>query len=456
MENRSFDHLLGYLDGVDGISKGQSCPVDPNDPSKGTLPVLPNGYDVAPDDPIHDMTHIAVQINGGKMNGFLQSQVMANQTLTNPIAMFTKESAPIINTLAAEYAVFDKWFCSLPGPTDPNRQFAMSGTSRGITTNFNGTLYEQQSYIDYLRQHGYSSGGYYQHDLWQLGAYQDLVHNPLNAKNIKELDKHFYDDLKNGKLPTFTWLQPSMSTPVGSTGPTWQHPDASVTEGERFIKKIYESIRASPKWEETLFIITYDEHGGFYDHVYPPTGVPSPDGLKCVDCGTGYDFTTLGVRVPTIAISPWIKKGTIVSEGNGRPFANSAYDSTSIMATVNELLDVQAPPLSQRMAWSSTFSHLITDSSEMRHDCPTTLPDVPATPQEFAALQRQKPINDHMFASMLFFCGQNYPEEFKAGVLCPSALPHALNQGTSSDWMSNEQEKFLRNQGARFERESTK
>jgi len=458
MENRSFDHLLGYVEGVDGIGNAPATtPVDPTDPSQGTVPIKDNGYDVSPDDPNHDIDAIAIQINGGAMNGFIKTQVLLNQNITNPVAMFDQQSAPIINTLAKEYAVFDRWFCSLPGPTDPNRQFAMSGTSQGITTNFNGTLYTQQSYIDYLRVNDVTSGGYYQNDLWQLGAYEDLMHNHQNAKNIKELDAHFYKDLAAGQLPTFTWLQPSMTAEEGSKGPSWQHPDASVREGERLIKQLYESIRASPKWEETLFVITYDEHGGFYDHVTPPSGVPAPSpGISCVDCADNsvvksYDFTTLGVRVPTIAISPWIAKGQVISKGNGTPSPNSAYESTSVMATVNELLDVQAAPLSDRMAWAARFTHLITESPGLRTDCPTTLPALPDTDPEYVRLQRTKPINEHLMASMLMFCKQNYPHEFEEGKLCASAAPHATNQGTISDWLHTEQKAFMKKRSAKFD-----
>lgn len=332
----------------------------------------------------------------------------------------------------------------------------MSGTSQGITTNFNGTLYTQQSYIDYLRVNGVHSGGYYQNDLWQLGAYEDLMNNHENAKNIKELDAHFYKDLAAGQLPTFTWLQPSMTAEEGSVGPSWQHPDASVTEGERLIKSLYESIRASPKWEETLFVITYDEHGGFYDHVTPPVGVPAPDSATCVDCAGNtvvkdYDFTTLGVRVPTVAISPWIAKGQIISKGNGTPSPDSAYESTSVMATVNELLNVQAPPMGDRMSWAARFTHLITESPGLRTDCPTTLPSLPDAAPDYVSVQRTKPINEHLTASMLMFCKQNYPHEFKEGEICPSALPHSHNQGAISDWLHIEQKAFMKKRQARFD-----
>jgi phospholipase C len=87
---------------------------------------------------------------------------------------------------------------------------------------------------------------------------------------MKDLDKHLFEDLKTGNVADFVWLQPRMTTVGGTKLPSWQHPDASVLEGEKLIKQVYEAIRSSPVWEETLFIITYDEHGGFYDHVNPP------------------------------------------------------------------------------------------------------------------------------------------------------------------------------------------
>jgi phospholipase C len=198
------------------------------------------------------------------MNGFVSDAIHAGHDPTNPISMFDSTTAPIINTLAKEFAVFDRWFCSIPGPTDPNRAFSMSGTSMGVVTNFNGTAWSQQSYMDYLRAQGRSIAGYYQHDVWALHYFEDL-RKPENNQFIKEM-AHFYEDLKGGNLANFVWLQPSMTTSASGQVPTWQHPDASVMEGERLIKNVYEALRASPMWSETAFIITYDEHGGFYDH----------------------------------------------------------------------------------------------------------------------------------------------------------------------------------------------
>jgi phospholipase C len=103
--------------------------------------------------------------------------------------MFDHTTAPIINQLAMEYALFDSWYCSIPGPTDPNRQFAMSGTSLGIIENYNGTLYEQQSYFDYLTENGKSISGYFQNDLWMLGTFKVLIHS---LTLLPTYSSHFY------------------------------------------------------------------------------------------------------------------------------------------------------------------------------------------------------------------------------------------------------------------------
>lgn len=202
MENRSFDNLLGWLKSdfnskIEGLAGGETCPRDPNDPSKGSVPVTRNGYDISPDDPKHGFDDIAVQINNNKMDGFVYDALKVSHNETNPVSMFDSSSAPIINQLAREFAVFDRWFCSIPGPTDPNRAFAMSGTSQSVITNFNGTLWSQQSYFDYLREHGRTFAGYFQKDMWALYYFED-TNKPQNSRFIRELDQHFWDDVAAG------------------------------------------------------------------------------------------------------------------------------------------------------------------------------------------------------------------------------------------------------------------
>ena len=447
MENRSFDHILGWLKAlnskIDGLTEGMTVPRDPNDVDKGSVPVTRNGYDVSPDDPLHDFDNIAIQINNNAMDGFVYDSIQGNRNETNPVSMFDEKSAPILNELAMEFAVFDNWFCSIPGPTDPNRQYAMSGTSDGVITNFNGTLYGQQSYFDYLRQNGHSFAGYYQDDLWALGYFDDMV-NTDNNQFVYELEPNFFDDAKAGNLPEFTWLQPRSGTHRGKM-PTWQHPDASVIEGEKLIKDVYEALRSSPVWDSTVFLITYDEHGGFYDHVPPPDeGVPY-DGNPAPN---GFEFDRLGVRVPTVAISPWIPKGTVIHDAlsNEQPTPYSAFESTSILSTTNILLgltDAGVAPLTERISWANSFAGLFDMLDEPREDCPMTLADIPdnVTP-ELYALQRAKPLNEHLEGQLIYFCAMNHPEEHSRGA-CPGRPEIKHSQGLASDWISAELEVFL-------------
>jgi phospholipase C len=446
MENRSFDHLLGFSDivGLDKIPAGQMCPVHPNDPLSEKIEVNPNAFDECPDDPEHTFEGTRTQINNGRMDGFIQTQLDLNQSKLNAVSMFTPRTAPIINTLAAEYAVFDHWYASIPGPTDPNRAFAMGGTSMGTVTNFNGTMWPQESHINFLNVRNVTAGGYYQDDLWALGYYEDLHQSP-NVERVKHL-REFYRDLENDALPQYTWLQPRICVSgsyFDQRLPSWQHPDARVSLGEELIKDVYEALRGDDKWDETLFVITYDEHGGFYDHKVPPKTV-APDHNDW----EGFKFDQLGLRVPTIAISPWIKKGTIYNEGRNE------FDHTSLIKTVNEILlenAPPAPPMSERQEWANSFSGVIGD--ELRSDCPTKLPRIPALDTFDRAreveLQGQKPVNEHIEASLLFFCNRNYPDEFVENELCKAAEAAAGNQVQACSFMHQEQSKLFATTGRR-------
>jgi len=413
MENRSFDHMLGYLHAdvpsIDGLTGNETNPYNTTDPNSKIQHVNPDGYDVGPDDPGHSWGDTTEEIFGyhlpstqkgvPKMNGFVQNAISARHTPQNPLSMFTKKSAPIINTLATEFAVFDRWFASLPGPTDPNRAFFMSGTSDGVITNFNGTLWGQQSYFDFLRKRGVSWKAYYQDDPWAIMYFKD-THLPENNQYVSTVDQ-FFEDVKNGSLNQFSLLQPRMVNHNGP--PTWQHPDASVADGERLFKSIYETLRTSVYWNDLAFIITYDEHGGFYDHVPPPqVDVPSPDGVVA---SNGFRFDRLGIRVPTVVVSPWIPKGTVVHEPKG-PVASSQYDTTSVMSTVNRIFGV-TDHMSARAAWSGTFEDLFLTLDKPRDDCPVTLPDVPASDPLALAKLQASPLNEHLELQVAFYCTIN-------------------------------------------------
>jgi len=346
--------------------------------------------------------------------------------------MFTPSSAVILNTLAMDFAVFDRWFCSVPGPTDPNRGFFMSGTSNGMVVNFNGTRWSQQSYFDWLGKKGISWRAYYQQDPWTIMYFEDMQ-KPENKKNVFEMTQ-FFTHVKNGDLPQFTVLQPQMLT--HTTLPNWQHPDSPVSEGERLFKSIYEALRNSSLWNDVAFIITYDEHGGFFDHVSPPQdGIPNPDG---VIAHNGFKYDRLGVRVPTVVISPLIPAKTVVHEPPQAqaPKPTSQYDSTSIMATANKIFGI-SDNMKARDAWAGTFEHIFSLDSP-RTDCPLTLPVVPEAPAHYLQRQHQLPLNEHLAIQVEFYCRyNNHPRSENCG-------KNITNQLEASIFISAEVEKFMK------------
>jgi len=343
------------------------------------------------------------------------------------VSMFDNTSAPIINTLAVEFGVFDKWYCSVPGPTDPNRGYFMSGTSAGAITNFNGTLWGQQSYFDFLRRRGISWRAYYQDDPWAIMYYQDM-HLAENKQNVGEFTK-FFDDIKKGDLAQFTVLQPRLTTNGGP--PTWQHPDASVKEGERLYKHVYEALRSSKFWNELAFVLTYDEHGGFYDHVIPPqTGIPSPDGVLA---SNGFAFDRLGIRVPAVVVSPWVKRSRVIHEPTG-PTSTSQYETTSVIATANKIFGIK-DSMHNRDAWAGTFENLFLELDKPRDDCPMVLPDIPEYTVEQMERQKALPLNEHLEIQVEFYCRMN-----NHGEDCGKNI---YNQGQASEFIGKEVKIFM-------------
>jgi len=200
-------------------------------------------------------------------------------------------------------------------------------------------------------------------------------------------------DIKTGKLPSYSWLEPRFGMdPITKAPAQDQHPDHPINAGESVIKEVYEAIRASPQWNATLLIVTYDEHGGFYDHFpTPQTGVPNPDGLPAPPTPSHYNFDRIGIRVPTVVVSPWIPKGTVVHAPSG-PTPTSQFEHSSIAATVRKLFGTKSF-LTKRDAWAGTFEGILSES-QPRTDCPLKLPNpVPSVEGEIET-EANMPLND--------------------------------------------------------------
>ncbi|KAL2612915.1 hypothetical protein R1flu_024607 [Riccia fluitans] len=394
MENRSFDHMLGWLKRlnpeIDGLTGTESNPLNASDPSSDHVFVSDQAEFVDPD-PGHSFRAIREQVFGSKksvdeegefepprMNGFVQQARGMNygpDFAERVMSAFRPEVIPVTTTLAMEFAVFDRWFASAPTSTQPNRMYVHSATSHGAISNVQADLtagYPQKPIFTSIADAGLTWNVYYQNIPATL-FFKEL----RKLKNLLKFKPYFpwFDmDCKNGKLANYVVVEQryfDLKTEPAND----DHPSHDVAEGQKLIKEVYEKLRASPQWNQTLFLITYDEHGGFYDHVPTPvTGIPNPDGLN----GSHPDFFSfnrLGVRVPTIAISPWINKDSVVHEPSW-PTATSQYEHSSIAATVKEIFNLPSF-LTKRDQWAGTFHHLFTQRTQPRDDCPSMLVPLP-------------------------------------------------------------------------------
>ncbi|KAL2823775.1 phosphoesterase family-domain-containing protein [Aspergillus cavernicola] len=390
-ENLSFDAIAGgltYNPDIDGLVNNTFCnPANIADPHSPQVCAKSTAKNIAPDDPDHSIAggnqqvygtdHPNLSIHRPTMQGFVTEQIRSHgikgdlSRAAEVINYYTPEHVPIFNALAENYLLFDRWFASVPGPTNPNRAYLTSGTSHGHGFNDRGfdvstlpqtSIFEQLSaanisWINYSNATGFAPDAMF---------YRWTVQSGHSRTNIKPIDK-FYTDAATGKLPRFTWINPECCSYTSF------HPPSPVNLGEGFVKSIYEAIRSSPQWNETLFILTFDEHGGFADHVPPPENVPPGDSLQYTEVAgdgrpTTFHFDRLGIRVPTLLISPWVEKGAVVHTPRKE---TGEYTHTSILKYLAELwgLDVLTP----RVEWSPSFKDLIQD--DCREDTPVLLPE---------------------------------------------------------------------------------
>lgn len=403
MENRSFDHVLGWLKStrpdIDGLTGQESNRLNISDPNSPKVFVTDDALFID-SDPGHSFQAIREQIFGSKnktylkpapMNGFVQQAKTMNGTMIRTVMSgFKPDVLPVFKELANQFAVFDRWFASVPASTQPNRFYVHSATSHGATSNVRKDLingFPQKTIFDSLDENGLSFGIYYQN----IPA--TLFFNSLRKlKHVTKFHQYtlkFKLHAKLGKLPNYAVIEQRYFD-VDLFPANDDHPSHDVVYGQRFVKDVYETLRASPQWKEMAILITYDEHGGFYDHVPTPVeGVPNPDGIIGPD-PFYFRFDRLGVRVPTLLVSPWIEKGTVIHEPKG-PTPHSQFEHSSIPATVKKLFNLDSNFLTKRDAWAGTFDDQFYIRDTPRDDCPETLPEVggllrPWGPKEEARL----------------------------------------------------------------------
>jgi len=279
LENRSFDHMLGFMKTQDwpinGLSGNESNYPDPQNPTGTPVPMRPKATYVPDLDPgpMHDYANVVRQIHGGTNAGFVADYLTITDAARAGHVMtgFAPDKLPVLATLAKEFAVCDNWFSSLPGPTWPNRFFVHCATAGGYVDGAPRN-YPMRTLYENLRD-AHVNWRIYYHDIPQSLALQNqrkFFHAQYEIYN-----QSFVRDCKQGRLPQYSFIEPRYFN-EGSSRANDQHPIHGVVGGELLIADVYEAVRSSPNWNETVLIIIYDEHGGFYDHVPPPAATP-PD-----------------------------------------------------------------------------------------------------------------------------------------------------------------------------------
>jgi phospholipase C len=379
LENRSFDHMLGFMrsasykiEGLTGqefnrlnpaTNKSAGVPVSDDAEYEGDLNV----------DPTHDVGSVCLQIYGapspppppvkrsmiGFVYSYLQRPGMSPTRARNIMKCFAPSKVGALTTLAKQFAVCDHWFASVPGPTWPNRFFAHCASSGGYIDN-EVRHYGMKTIFEQLTAAGRDWRVYF-HDIPQCLTLSRLqsVHYVDNFQRFKT----FLEDAALGTLPAYSFIEPRYFDFLHWKAND-EHPPHNVGFGEMLIADVYEALRKSPLWNTSLLLILFDEHGGTYDHLLPPSAVPPGD-----DASQGFAFDRLGVRVPAVVVSPLIPAKTIDSR---------CYDHTSIPATVRALLLPDASPnkhqpLTKRDAAAQTFDDLLS-LSKPRIDTPEKLP----------------------------------------------------------------------------------
>lgn len=387
MENRSFDHMLGALAAVDprinGLTGKESNLDTTGEPAK--VQALAEFQSQLDPDPDHHFQAVHKQLFFGTpgpptipaMGGFVQSyfdqQHSVNQS-RKIMYYFANGKLPVLQGLAQNYAVFNGWFASIPGPTICNRAFAHYGTSFGQVSMDMFELGKPYiSIYERLLAAGRTAKLYY-YDT--ASSTMEVVNLLKHQPQIFGTYQQFLSDCDQNSLPDYSFIEPNYSDHTGDGGgeelASDQHPDHDVQAGEVFIASVYNRIRQNPDlWKSTALLVVYDEHGGIYDHVPPPAC--APDGFNAPLTDTGgipFAFDRLGVRVPAILVSPWIAKGTVVT-GPENAAGGRVFEHASIPATVTERLIGDYDNRSPREKAAQTFLDLLTDTVRPDEDCPT-------------------------------------------------------------------------------------
>jgi phospholipase C len=406
LENRSFDHVVGWLHDKDanvrvigpaGPYKGASTDMYNVDEagekvylSKYKGGKLSNDWslEMFTADPYHDLSDTLRQMYFANPNGYDEGATpdmggfVVNNSSPTVMETYTPRQVPVLNGLAKAFAISDEWFSSMPAATDVNRAFAVTGSAQQQLNNFMSPpqyLYwpeqpHRASIWKTLWANGITNWTIYNSTLWtnHVFTYELFLMGQIvnvDASVTQGLNQYvapitqFYQQAAQGTLPAFSYLEPVW---IGLAGTSSYHPGEDLIPGEVELNNVYNALRNGPNWDDTLLIVTFDEHGGIFDHVPPPRAEnPWPN-----DVVDGFRYDVMGVRVPTIVASPLVEENTVF-----RSTTDVAYDGTSFLATLLQWYGIPRERwfLGERVNHAPSFEGVVTRATP-RADSPAFTP----------------------------------------------------------------------------------
>ena len=323
MENRSFDHMLGWLPGADGKQAGLVY-TDRDGVAHATYPLAPDYQGCPYSDPDHSYDGGRTQLDGGLCDGWLR----AGTDDLFPIGYYVQSDLAFLGRAAADWTVLDRYFAPIMAPTYPNRIYEHAA----VTDRLDDSVYPPSTLPtiwDRLAEEGYS-GRYYASDIPFLALWG------TKYASITRSYDDFLADCAAGALPDVAFVDPPFQGESSGTSAD-DHPHGDIRAGEPFLDRTYEAIIASPEWSSTVLVVNFDEWGGFFDHVPPPVA-------DDVDPA----FTQRGFRVPALVISPWSRRGWVGS---------NVYDHTSVLKMIEWRFHLR--PLSVRDAEARNLAEVL-------------------------------------------------------------------------------------------------
>jgi phospholipase C len=350
MENRSFDHYLGWLSGADGHQDGLSYTTR-NGQAIGTHRLAPDFQGCAFNDPDHSWEGGRAQVNGGAMDGFLRSG--DNDAFS--VGYYAQADLPFIPAAAQAFTAYDRFFCSLLASTYPNREYMHAAQSYGNKDNSlpSGTGFPDTTIFAALAAKGIDARYFY--DDLPVSAFWGT---PGLARSGRV--QEYYERAAAGTLPALSFVDPSFLNEGGGTSGD-EHPHGDVRTGQAYMADVVHAFLESPQWKRGALFIVYDEWGGFFDHVRPPT-VPDMRG----SADPNENFGQLGIRIPAVAVSPYARRNHV---------SHDVYAFESILKLIEYRFGLA--PLTRRDAYARNIGRSFDWTSKARLDIPS-LPDPPA------------------------------------------------------------------------------